>query len=105
MTIDIEKAFDSFAHSFLIAALEKFGFGTNFIDWIKIFLNGQESCVINGGVTTKCFKLEEGAWQGDTVSTCLFILCLEILFTIVKDNKDIESLKTLGNTFLYVELM
>ena len=39
--------------------------------------------------------------QGDTVSACLFILCLEMLFTIVKNNKDIKSLKTLRNTFLY----
>ena len=101
VTIDIEKAFDSLDHSFLITTLEKFGFGTNFIDWIKIFLNEQESCVINGGVTTQYFKLEKGARQGDPVSAYLFILCLEILFTIVKNNKDIKSLKILGNTFLY----
>ena len=31
----------------------------------------------------------------------MVILCLELLFTIVKNNKDIESLKILGNTFLY----
>ena len=48
VTIDIEKAFDSLDHTFLISALEKFGFGKAFIDWIKIFLNEQESCVING---------------------------------------------------------
>ena len=63
VTIDIEKAFDSLDHSFLLTTLKKFGFGTNFIDWIKIFLNEQESCVINGGVTTQYFKLEEGAQQ------------------------------------------
>ena len=93
VTIDIEKAFDSLGHSFLLTTLEKFGFGTNFIDWIKIFLNEQESCVINGGVTTQYFKLEKGARKG--------ILCLEILFTIVKNNEDIKSLKILGNTFLH----
>ena len=47
------------------------------------------------------FKLEKGTWQGDSVSACLFISCLEILFTIVKNNKDIKSLKILGNTSLY----
>ena len=30
-----------------------------------------------------------------------FILCLEILFTIVKNNKDIKSLRFFGNTFIY----
>ena len=74
VTIDIEKAFDSLDHSFLQTILEKFGFGTNFIDWIKIFLNDQESCV-------------KGARQGDPVSAYLFILCLEIIFMIVKSKK------------------
>ena len=57
VTIDIEKAFDSLNHTFLISVLEKFGFGKTFKDCIKIFLNEQESCVINGGITTKYFKL------------------------------------------------
>ena len=58
-------------------------------------------CVINGGVTTQYFKLEKSALQGDPVSAYLFILCSEILFTIVKNNKDIKSLKILENIFLY----
>ena len=35
ITIDIETGFDSLDHIFLISALEKFGFGKTFIDWIK----------------------------------------------------------------------
>ena len=54
---DIEKAFDSVDHSVLLTALEKFGFGTIFIDWVKIFLNDHKSCGINEGVTTQYFKL------------------------------------------------
>ena len=44
VTIDIEKAFNSVNHVFLIAILEKFGFGKIFIEWIKILLKDQESC-------------------------------------------------------------
>ena len=61
VTIDIEKYFDSLDHTFLISALEKFGFGKTFIEWIKTFLNEQESYIINGGTTAKYFKLEKGA--------------------------------------------
>ena len=66
MTLDF-KAFDSMNHAFLIAVLKKYGFGVGFIDWIKILLNNQESCVINGGHSTKYFKVERGASQGDPI--------------------------------------
>ena len=73
MTTDFEKVFDSMNHAFLIAALKKYGFGNNFIDWIKILLNNQQSQVINRGYTTKYFKLERGALQGDPISAYLYI--------------------------------
>ena len=60
LAIDIEKAFDSLEHDFLIAVLEKYGFGGEFLNWIKILLNDQQSCVVNGGHTTRYFKLERG---------------------------------------------
>ena len=85
VTMDIEKAFDSLDHNFLISTLEKYGFGQNFILWIKILLNDQESCVINGGKTTKYFILGRGARQGDTISAFLFILALEVLFLLMKE--------------------
>ena len=54
--------------------LKAFGFGENFINWIKIILTNQESCVMNGGNSTGYFKLERGARQGDPISAYLFIL-------------------------------
>ena len=65
--MDIEKAFDSLDHGFLISVSKQFVFGENFIDWIKILLYKQESCVLNGGFTTKYFNLEKGARQGDPI--------------------------------------
>ena len=47
--MDIEKVFDSLNHDFLLSALKKFGFGKNFIHWITVLLNNQQSCVIDGG--------------------------------------------------------
>ena len=92
ITVDIEKAFDSLDHHFIIATLKKFGFKSNFINWIKIFLNDQESCVLNGGVTTKYFKLERGVRQGDPMSAYLFILALEILI-LIKNNENIQGIR------------
>ena len=58
LTVDIEKAFDSVNHLFLVSALEKYGFKNDFIRWTKLLLKIQESCIINGGQTTNYFKLE-----------------------------------------------
>lgn len=87
--IDTGKAFDYLGYSFLLATLEKFDFGTTLTDSLKILLKDQESYVINGAAATQYFKLEKGAQQGGTVPAYMFILYLEILFTIVNKNKDI----------------
>ena len=71
--MDIEKAFDSLDHKFLISALGKYGFGKNFISWVKILLRNQELCVLNGGTTRKHFLLGRGTCQGDPISAYLFV--------------------------------
>ena len=45
MTIDIEKAFDSVNQFFLTSILKRYGFGDDFIKWIKTLLKNQESCL------------------------------------------------------------
>ena len=44
VTVGIEKAFDSVNHCFLLHVLRKFGFGIDFVSWIKTILNNQDSC-------------------------------------------------------------
>ena len=100
VTADIEKAFDSLDHSFLLAALEKFGFGNSFISWVKIILNNGESCVINGGQSSQYFKLLRGARQGDPIAAYLFIIALEIFFICVRSRKDIKKLDIFDSDFL-----
>ena len=101
MTVDIEKGFDSVNHKFLILVLKKFGFGKEFIKWVQILLKNQESCLINSGKTTNYFKLKRGTRQGDPISPYLFILVLEIVFTLIKKTPNVEGLKFFNNTFLY----
>ena len=84
VAVDIEKAVDSVNHCFLLQILRKFGFGIDFVCWIKMILNNRESCIINGWKTTKYFKLERGTWLGYRILTYLFILGLEIFFTYAK---------------------
>ena len=76
-TADIEKAFDSVSHAFLISVLRKFGFGANFIYWIRVLFCNQESCVMNNGPMSGYFKVDSGSRQGDPISAFLLILVLE----------------------------
>ena len=101
VTMDIEKAFDSLSHTFLISVLKKFGFGNDFLNWIKLLIECQESCIMNSGTTSRYFQLERGARQGDPISAYLFILCLEILFILIKRNKDINGINIFDHCFLY----
>ena len=68
LTIDIEKGFDSVDHQFLINVLKTFGFEKNLVRWIKLLLKNQESCIINGGIATKYFRLERGPHRRDPIS-------------------------------------
>ena len=101
MTADIEKAFDSINHCFLVKVLEKYGFEKDFIKWTKILLQNQESYIVNRGTTKNQFKLEKDTRQGDPISAYLFILVLEIVFLFTKESKKINGLNMFDKTFLY----
>ena len=90
---DIEKAFDSVEHSFIYATLKKFGFGGNFIQWIRTLLSDAQSCVVNNGFSTGYFKLQRGNRQGDPLSPYLFILMLEVLFSQIRNDKAVHGFK------------
>ena len=101
LTVDIEKTFDSVDHQFLINVLKTFGLEKTLVRWITILLKNQESCIINGGITTKFFKLERGTRQGDPISACLFLLVLEVVFAVIRSNQNIGKLRIFDHDFLY----
>ena len=101
VTMDVDKAFDSLDPDFLLCTLKKFGFGDTFINWIKILLNDQQSCVINGGFATRYFTLKGGACQGDPVSSYFFIIALEVLFALIKNKVNIKGIDLYDHTFLF----
>ena len=87
-------------HLFLITALEKYGFKEDFIKWIQILIQNQESCVINGGATNY-FKFERGTRKGNPKSAYLFTLVLEIAILFIMQNENINGLNIFEKTFLY----
>ena len=68
---DFEKALDSIDHTFLFSALKSYGFGPDFIQWVKTLFNNAESSVMNNGQLTGYFPLKRGMRQGDPLSAYL----------------------------------
>ena len=66
-----------------------------------MLLEYQESCIINGGNTTKYFELQKGARQGNPISAYLFILCLEIVFILIRADKRVKGINIFNHTYLY----
>ena len=99
VSLDIEKAFDTLAHNFVIQALEAFGFGSEFIKWMKIFQLNGNSQIINNGYLTDGFHLERGVRQGDPISGYIFILAIELLSNAIRKTENIKGIQ-IGNVEL-----
>jgi len=79
LKVDIAKAFDTLEWSFLLKALNRFGFSNLFCDWIKaIFGSAHLSIYINGS-QHGFFQCSRGVRQGDPLSPLLFCLAEEVL--------------------------
>ena len=66
LTVDIERAFDSVNHNFLLKVLQNYSFTQDF-KWIGILLQNYELCVITGGKTTRYFPLKSSTRQGNPI--------------------------------------
>ena len=95
--LDFEKAFDNLSWDFMFASLEKFGFGHNFQQWIKILYNTPLFCIKNNGWISREAAMKRGVRQGCPVSAILFILSIEILSFKINENKKISGLKLQEN--------
>ena len=71
-------------------------FDQEFVNWVRVLLNKQDSCVLKGGKSTGYFPLQRGVRQGDPISAYLFIIVIEIFFLMVKKNPKINGIEIFG---------
>ena len=72
--------------------LHFFNFGENIIKWIRLFYSNIVFCVTVNGHLSDWFNVCRGVRQGDPFSPYLFILCVEILSILIRQNKNISGI-------------
>ena len=92
MLVDFEKAFDSVSWDFLIEALNKLGFGQNFIKWINTLNTNIFATVLQCGFLSNKICIKRGCRQGDPIAPYLFIICSLFLTTLVETCGSIKGL-------------
>ena len=91
--IDFRKAFDTIEWDFLIDTLNKFNFGPDVINWVKIFYGNVTSCVLNNGHASEFFALERGVRHGCPLSGLLFVIGIEVLANAIRNENMIKGIK------------
>ena len=102
LLIDFKKAFDSLSHKFLQECLKRFGFGENIRTWVEILIKNFKININNGGNLSDYITLFKGCKQGDPISSCLFILGIEILSLRMKNDPEIKGMTIGIRTLLQV---
>ena len=88
---DFRKAFDSLNWDFLFQALEFFGFGASFKQWIQTLYALPVATIKNNGHLSEAFEIQRGVRQGCPVSALLFILCVEFLAIKIRQHPGIKG--------------
>ena len=91
LAMDIQKAFDSVDHNFLILTLKKFGYGPTFIQFIQNSYTNITANVMNNGYMTLNIRLRRGLRQGCPLSLILYCIIAETLANEIRSNTKIKG--------------
>ena len=92
LSVDMAKAFDSVAHSYLEKVYNFFGFGERIRKWLKAI--GTERCAVillENGKVSDSFDLKRGTAQGDSPSPFLYNLAAQILIWKIELDLNIKG--------------
>ena len=67
------------------------------LGFIRILQNGSKSLVTQNGHFSDPISLERGCWQGDPVSSYIFVTWAEILPIAIRENKEIKGIEIFGH--------
>ena len=92
ISIDTEKAFDKIQHSFMVKTQEV-GIEGPYINIIKLVHDRPTANNILSGEKLKAFPLRSETRQGCLLLPLLFIIVLEILALVIREEKEMKGIQ------------
>ncbi|KAJ0009658.1 hypothetical protein NQD34_001360 [Periophthalmus magnuspinnatus] len=96
VSMDAEKAFDRIEWEYVFEIMGRFGFGPNFVNWIKLLYKAPAASVLTNGLLSPPFELGRGTAQGSPLSPLLFALAIEPLAMAIRQNPNLHGV-TIGD--------
>lgn len=96
LSLDQEKAFDRVSHVFLFKVLQTMNLGEEFISWVKILYNNVNSRIKVNGFLSEPLEQNGGVRQGCPLSPLLYVLFIEPLVEMLRNEKQIEGVHIPG---------
>ena len=93
ISIDAEKTFGKIQHPFMIKTLQKMGIEGTSLNIVKAIYDKPTANIILNGEKLKAFPLKSGRRQGCPLSPLLFNIALEILATVIREEKEIKGIQ------------
>ena len=87
--LDIENAYDHVNLEYVLEVMRRMGFGQRWLSWISWCMSIVSFSILINGVSAGFFRSTRGLRQGDTLSSYLFVLGMDILSRLV--NKAVEE--------------
>ena len=103
VSVDFEKAFDRVDYKALKRILVFFGFGEIFISWVSLLFSNFNLYTTNNGYMSSPWTPIRGLFQGNPISSYLFLLVAEILAIKLRTNPKIEGIECNGIKYLLAQ--
>ena len=91
ISIDAEKTFDKIQHPLMIKTLQKMGIEGTYLNIVKAIYDKPTANILNGE-KLKAFLLRSETGQGFPLSQLLLNIVLEVLATIIREEKEIKGI-------------
>jgi endonuclease/exonuclease/phosphatase family metal-dependent hydrolase len=109
--LDITKAYDTVARSFLMQLLEEAGLGGGFSQWVKLLLQDTRACANINGFVSGMVEFKAGVRQGCPLAPQLYLFIAQALLAYLKQcgfgvevrGKRITATQFADDTEVYLE--